>query len=209
MAVPDDRTSQLQIWLDQLQGGDQSARDRLIQHACDRLQSQAHRMLKGYPPLRRWVQTEDIFQNAMLRLLRALENVKPVTARHFLALAALQIRRELLDLSRHYYGPQGAGAHHASNAARGDAESAGQFIERAPDASADPQALARWGEFHERAGKLPDEEREIFDLLFYQGLSQGEAAGLLGISERTVKRRWQSARLQLHEALGGEFPGLS
>ncbi|MBL8798147.1 MAG: helix-turn-helix domain-containing protein, partial [Planctomycetia bacterium] len=46
-----------------------------------------------------------------------------------------------------------------------------------------------------------------FDLLFYQGLSQAEAAALLNVSERTVKRRWQSARLQLHDALGGEFPG--
>jgi DNA-directed RNA polymerase specialized sigma24 family protein len=40
----------------------------------------------------------------------------------------------------------------------------------------------------------------------YQGLSQAEAAELLGGSERTVKRRWQTARLILHEALQGEVP---
>jgi DNA-directed RNA polymerase specialized sigma24 family protein len=46
------------------------------------------------------------------------------------------------------------------------------------------------------------------DLLFYQGLQQAEAAAVLGVSERTVKRRWQSARLALHEALGGRLPGV-
>jgi RNA polymerase sigma-70 factor (ECF subfamily) len=53
---------------------------------------------------------------------------------------------------------------------------------------------------------LPDETRKIVDLLFYQGLSQAEAAAVLETSERTVQRRWQSARLALHEALGGRFP---
>jgi RNA polymerase sigma factor (sigma-70 family) len=54
--------------------------------------------------------------------------------------------------------------------------------------------------------RLPDEEREIFDLLWYQGLSQAEAAALLHVSERTIKRRWQAARLKLHEALQGASP---
>lgn len=55
---------------------------------------------------------------------------------------------------------------------------------------------------------LPEEEREIFDLLWYQGLTQAEAANLLNISDRTVKRRWQSARLLLHDRLGGQLPDL-
>ena len=54
---------------------------------------------------------------------------------------------------------------------------------------------------------LPDAEREIFDLLWYQGLSQREAAALLGITERMAKRRWRAARLKIHERLGGRLPG--
>ncbi len=46
----------------------------------------------------------------------------------------------------------------------------------------------------------------MFDLLWYQQLSQAEAAQLLNVSERTVKRRWASARLKLHDALGGQSP---
>lgn len=47
---------------------------------------------------------------------------------------------------------------------------------------------------------------EVFSLLWYEGLSQEEAAALLGVSLRTVKRRWQSARLKIAEAMGDEPP---
>jgi RNA polymerase sigma factor (sigma-70 family) len=59
---------------------------------------------------------------------------------------------------------------------------------------------------YRRGGQLPNKEHEVFDLLWYQGLTQDEAAQLLGVSKRTIKRRWQSARLQLFEALGGHLP---
>jgi RNA polymerase sigma-70 factor (ECF subfamily) len=61
--------------------------------------------------------------------------------------------------------------------------------------------LAEWTELHEIFGKLPDEQREIVELLWYHGLTQPEVADLLGTSLRTVKRRWQHARLLLHEYL--------
>ncbi len=72
----------------------------------------------------------------------------------------------------------------------------------------DPGRLAEWTGFHAQVEALPEEEREVFDLLFYQGLPQAEAAAVLGVSERTIKRRWQAARLALHEALGGRLPGV-
>src|SRR5262245_15871701 len=127
------------------------------------------------------------------------------TSRDFFRLAALNIRRELLDLAKHYYGPQGQGAHHASSPGGDASADAPQGADPA-DLSHEPGRLAIWGEFHRHIGGLPDEEREVFDLLWYQGLGQAEAAELLGISERTLKRRWQAARLSLHEALHGEVP---
>jgi RNA polymerase sigma-70 factor (ECF subfamily) len=68
--------------------------------------------------------------------------------------------------------------------------------------------LAEWGEFHEQIGRLPEEEREVFDLLWYQGLSHAQAAELLQLSTKTIQRRWQAACLRLHEALQGNLPGL-
>ena len=82
----------------------------LVSLACNRLTPPARKMLRGYPGVARWEQTDDVLQDASLRLCRALENLVPESPRSFFNLAAVQIRRVLIDLARHYYGPQGTGA---------------------------------------------------------------------------------------------------
>ncbi len=72
----------------------------------------------------------------------------------------------------------------------------------------EPSRLAAWTEFHQRIGDLPTESREAFDLLWYQGLTQAEAAYLLGVTERTVQGRWQQARIEVHKAMRGSLPGV-
>jgi RNA polymerase sigma factor (sigma-70 family) len=206
MANPSSQTVQIQALLDRLRGGDESARDELLGCACERLRNLARKMLRGYPNVRRWEQTDDVLQNTALRLRRTLQQMPVQTALDFFRLAALNIRRELLDLAKHYYGPQGHGARHATWGPGDTATGTGPGPAAPADLSREPSRLAAWGEFHEQIGALPDEEREVFDLLWYQGLSQAEAAEVLGVSERTVKRRWQAARLKLHDALGGEVP---
>jgi RNA polymerase sigma-70 factor (ECF subfamily) len=189
-------TLTVQVWIDRLRVGDDSARDALLMRAFDRLRRLARRMLKGYPAVGRWEETDDVLQNAMIRLDRALRSVAPPTARDFFRLAAAQIRRELLDLARRYRGPEGIGVHH-------DSREGVEVLE----VTHDPGRLAEWTEFHQRVESLPDEDREIVDLLWYQGLTQAEAADTLGVSERTVNRRWLAARVRLCDALGGQLPG--
>jgi RNA polymerase sigma factor (sigma-70 family) len=207
MADPSSQTLHIQACLDRIRGGDAAARGELLSCACERLRKLARKMLKGYPSVRRWEQTDDVLQNAALRLHRTLQQLPVQTALDFFRLAALNIRRELLDLARHYYGPQGQGAHHATwDSGDSSTSHSDSGLAAPPDPSGDPARLAAWGEFHEQIGALPDEERAVFDLIWYQGLSQAEAAALLNVSERTIKRRWQAARLKLHEALEGEVP---
>jgi RNA polymerase sigma-70 factor (ECF subfamily) len=198
----------LQNCLDRLRQGDKAAREELLHAACDRLQGLTRKMLRDYRGVQRWEETGDVLQNALLRLCRALESLTPPTVGDFYRLAAAQIRRELIDLARHYYGPQGAGAHHASQKPADASQSGIAPLHEAADRSCDPGQLGLWTEFHAQVEALPSEEKEIFDLLFYQGLSQEEAAGILNASVRTVKRRWQAARLKLSEALGGTLPGM-
>ena len=69
-------------------------------------------------------------------------------------------------------------------------------------------ALHAWCEFHEQVRRLPADEREVIDLLFYQELTQAEAANLLHVTVRTVQRRWQSALLELHRVLKHHWPGV-
>jgi len=79
-------------------------------------------------------------------------------------------------------------------------------LESLAESTNEPARLATWTEFHERVEGLPDEDRALFDLLWYQGLTQAEAGDILGVSERTVNTRWVKARLKLHRALGGQLP---
>lgn len=187
--------------------GDPAARDRLIEHAQGRLRQLAHQMLRDFPRVHRFEQTDDVLQNALLRLWRALEQVSVESAAHFRRLAASQIRRELHDLVKHYFGPQGGGAHHHTDpAGPAGGDTTGPPRERAV-VDEGPSTLAEWTEFHELVAKLPEEEREVALLIWYGGLTQEEAADELQVNVRTVRRRWSRARRLLSEGLNGQAPG--
>lgn len=180
----------IQNCLDRHNAGDPTARDELVQYCQNRLRVLVRRMLRHFPNVHRWEDTSDVFQNVLIRLDRTLRQVTLGTVRDFFQMAACHVRRELIDLSRQYKQVQ---------------EQFPDWVEPVDD-SANPVSLATWGEIHTFIAALPEEVREPFDLIFYQGLSQPEAAKILGISLRTVKRRWLDARLRLMNWLGSEFP---
>jgi RNA polymerase sigma-70 factor (ECF subfamily) len=195
------QTAQLESLISRIHVGDVAARDELVSAACNLLQRLTRKMLKSFPRVARWEQTDDVFQNATIRLCKALKDTTPQSVKHFLNLAALHIRRELIDLARHHNGPQGHGSHHDTG--KDQIESP---ILAAPQTTLNPSKLAQWSEFHEKVEALPSEEREIFNLLWYHDLPQSEAATLLNLSERTLQRRWQSARLKIFDAMKGALP---
>jgi RNA polymerase sigma-70 factor (ECF subfamily) len=121
-------------------------------------------------------------------------------------LAAAQVRRELIDLARHYQGPRGLGAHHATRAGHGDSAEGVAMAEAVPETTYDPGRLSGWAEFHTAVAELDEADRELFDLLWYQGLTQAETAAILGVTERTVNKRWLAARVRLGDSLGGQLP---
>lgn len=185
--------TQIQSLIEGVQKGSPGSKEALLDHACERLLRLTRKMLGNYPNLRRWEQTDDVFQNSILKLHRSLEKVELQSVRHFFNLAAVHIRRELIDLSRHHNGPEGIGKNHHTDQQPPD-EKGGSVHAMA----AEPEDLAEWSEFHQRVDHLPEDEKEVVNLLFYEGLQQDEAATVLGVSTRTVKRRWQSARVRLH-----------
>jgi RNA polymerase sigma-70 factor (ECF subfamily) len=191
-------TVQLNAWVDRMRAGDRAASDELLRTVCGRLERLARKMLQRYPSVQRWADTDDVLQNSLLRLLRALQEVRPGSVREFFGLAAEQMRRELLDLARRYNGPHGIGAHHAS--AVHDADGSAPALDP-PDPSANTEDLERWAVFHQGVEGLPAEEREVVGLIFYHGWTQVAVAGLLQLAERTVRRRWESALLKLGRAM--------
>ena len=54
---------------------------------------------------------------------------------------------------------------------------------------------------------MPEDEREVFDLVRIQGMTQAEAAQLLGVSAVTVKRRLNRGLRLLAEQLADLRPG--
>jgi RNA polymerase sigma factor (sigma-70 family) len=191
-------TAQLYNWLERMRDGDRGAEDELLRSVGGRLERLTHKMLKRLPSAQRWVEAEDVLQNALLRLMRALKQHRPGSMRDFFGLAAELIRRELIDLARHYYGPQGYGTHHAEALPEGGDSSMTSFEPAEP--TEDPEELERWCAFHEAVVELPTEEREVVGLIFYNGWTQVQVAELFQVAERTVRRRWDSAlaKLRLH-----------
>ena len=180
-----------------------ATREQLVSVVSERMRVLAERMLAGSPRVRRWAETDDVLQGALLRLHRALGAVTPNDPQHFLRLAALQVRRELIDLTRRFGNPESFAANHETNAL----VDGGQRIDAAVEYETDPpERLAEWSRFHEIVESLPDEERELFSMVWYLGLSQDEFACLLDCSARTVRRRWNETKRRFTAAFQGEPP---
>lgn len=191
-------TIQLRRWVERIRAGDLSAREELLRATYARLERLARKMLRGYPAVGRWEETGDLLHNSVLRLLRALREVDPTSVRDFFGLAAEQMRRELLDLARHYRARR---MQKPRCAAALDASDSGAAMPEPIDAAESPDELEKWCAFHEAAERLPIEEREVVDLIYYHGWTQAEAAEQLHVSKRSVQRHWSAAMLKLHELL--------
>lgn len=206
MGDANDTSAEIRSLLERANAGEDGAFDQLAIQVTHRLRGLAGRMLRNYPHIRRWEETDDVFQAALIRLHRSITEVKPESMRAFFGLAITQIRRTLIDLARHYYGTYGKGAHHHSDGSGRAADDAGGPLDQAMAAAELPESLQKWTSFHEAIEALPADERETFSLVWYGGLKQRESAELLGVSERTVIRRINRARLALYDQLGGEQP---
>jgi RNA polymerase sigma-70 factor (ECF subfamily) len=159
-------------------------------------------MCRSFPNIRGWTETGDVLQNSLIRLLRTLQSMRPATTRDFFNLAAVHIRRELLDLARHYRGkgwvpldaPVGNDAHLTPKP-------------RTEPMTPHADDFDLWTRFHEAVDQLPIEEREVVGLVFYHGWTQARIAELFGVKERTIRRRWAAACERLRSLVGGSIPG--
>jgi RNA polymerase sigma-70 factor (ECF subfamily) len=196
-------TSDLQVLLARIHAGDERARNDLLDAVLGRLESLTRKMLRGVPGVARWEQTCDVLTGAVMRLLNSLNAITPTTTRDFFNLAAVQIRRELLDLLRHYRCQKRPGAAASLQAANSEGD---PVVPDPQDGAPDAAELDRWEALHEAIEKLPAAEREVVMLRFYHGWEQLRIAELLGVDERTVRRYWRRASELLAAELGSDLP---
>lgn len=137
------------------------------------------------PPLN--LQTEELLSAVVERLLKALCKVRPASVRQFFALASRHMRWELNDVARRL----DKGAATAS------------LVEEAvlAPASDDSEPSTTSRRIFAAIDDLPETAREAFDLVRIQGLSQAEAAEVLGVSAMTVRRRLNRGLQLLTEEL--------
>src|SRR5438270_3160971 len=170
MSDPTFNSVALQGYLDRWQAGDRAAADELLRAAGVRLEKLARRMCRSFPNVRGWAETGDVLQSSLIRLLRTLQSMKPATTRDFFNLAAVHIRRELLDLARHFRGRSWVPLDQPAAAFEKNGRS------HAEPASPQPQDFDVWARFHEAVDQLPAEEREVVGLVFYHGWTQARIA---------------------------------
>ena len=143
------------------------------------------------PPLN--LQADELLSSVTERLLKALREARPGTVRQFFALANQHMRWELNDLARRLDDQPAAVELH-------------EGLVPAPASSA--SGLSPNGRrMLEVIENLPEDEREAFGLVRVQGMTQTEAAQLLGVSVATVKRRLYRGLRLLTEQLADLRPG--
>jgi RNA polymerase sigma-70 factor (ECF subfamily) len=191
--VEEQTTAAVQRYLDQL-AGDTPA-EPVVRALLDRAVRRLHHLCaallhRSYPRLTRPplnLHPDEMLSAVVERLLKALREARPGTVRQFFALACQHMRWELNDLARRLDEQASAPeVDHAQVPAPADSGSALTPVARRMIAAID---------------SLPDAEREAFDLVRIQGMTQTEAAAVLGVSAMTVKRRLNSGLQLLADAL--------
>ena len=157
----------------------------------ERVQHLARRMLRRFPKVRRWDDTDDVTNIAAIKVWKTLEAVDFESEAHYERVLAKNIRWVLLDLARRHGATNSLGANHETWHGEVESEVPCQTME-----------LQRWTEFHEAVEDLSADTKEVFDLLWYAGLSKQSAADTLGISDKTLRNRWRTARIELAKRLG-------
>ena len=71
---------------------------------------------------------------------------------------------------------------------------------------ADGQDLQQISDALDELATVEPELAEVVDLKFFCGLSFAEIGAMRGVSERTVQRHWEKARLYLHHAISASLP---
>jgi RNA polymerase sigma-70 factor (ECF subfamily) len=137
------------------------------------------------PPLN--LQVEELLSAVAERLLKAMREARPATVRQFFGLANQHMRWELNDLAR-----------------RLDKQPAAvelrEGVVSAPSSSG--SGLSPNGRrILEAIDELPEDEREAFGLVRIHGMTQTEAAKVIGVSAITVKRRLNRGLRLLTEKL--------
>ena len=179
----DDVTALLQAWGQ----GDADAGERLFPLVYAELRRQARRYMRG-ERADHTLQPTALAHEAYLRL--AGRERAWADRAHFFAVAARAMRQVLVDHARRH------------RAAKRDALQ----LEAPADVRDQPVDLLDLDAALAELAQLDTKQVEVVEMRFFAGLSVEETAEALGLSARTVKREWSTARAWLKHRLRDRGP---
>jgi RNA polymerase sigma factor (TIGR02999 family) len=135
------------------------------------------------------LQATALVHEAYLRLVGA-EEPRWEGRRHFFAAAAEAMRRILIEVARRKNRPK-----HGGGLERTDLQDL-QLADVPP-----AEELLALDEALTRLAAVDPETAELVKLRFFAGLTEGQAAELMGMSRRTAARAWAYARAWLYREL--------
>jgi RNA polymerase sigma-70 factor (ECF subfamily) len=168
-------TAVIQRYLDALPG-DSAAEPiirELLERAVGRLRLLCATLLyKNYrrltrPPVN--LETDELLGDVVARLLTALRTSRPPTVRRFFALACQHMRWQMNDLARRLDNQPAAVASPETDVA-------------GPPSSCDSCLTPDGRRMLQAIDGLPEDEREVSDLVGIQGLTHAEAAAVVGVA---------------------------
>jgi RNA polymerase sigma factor (TIGR02999 family) len=171
-----------------VEGGEASAADALF----SALYAELHRLAKrelGRPGAAVSLSPTTLLHEAYLDMSGREGTSFPDRSR-FMGYAARVMRGLIIDHARERHA-QKRGGHFEITALDTDAA----------DSAIDHQNLTQIGDALDDLGKLEPGLAQVVDLKFFCGFSFVEIAALRNVSERTVQRNWEKARIYLHRKI--------
>lgn len=174
----------LQDWND----GDKNAKERLLPFVYEELKRQA-RFLMSKERSNHTLQPTALVHEVFLKLSEQT-GLDWKDRNHFYGFASRIMRQILVDHARFH-----ATAKRGNNPIHFSIDDVQIPVEERA------HSILVLNEILERLEKFDEEQAKIVEMRFFGGMNNAEIAEALGISERTVGREWQSARLWLYREL--------
>jgi RNA polymerase sigma factor (TIGR02999 family) len=168
--------------------GDGSARETLFAALYTELHRLAKREL-ARPGATACLGVTTLLHEAYLDIARRAGASFPDRAR-FMGYAARVMRGLIIDHARSGHAQKRGGQFEITSVDTNVAENA-----------PDERELTQISEALDELAKIDASLAEVVDLKFFCGFSFAEIAAMRGVSERTVQRNWEKARIYLHRSI--------
>ena len=174
-------------------GGDRPAAEALFTTLYSELHRIARREL-GRRPYDGMLGATSLLHEAYLELSRR-ETASFPDERRFMAYAARVMRGLIIDYVRNRQAQKRGGKFELTTISTDVADTAAQVTD-----------LQRVSAALDELAEVDPVLADVVDLKFFCGFSFAEIAAMKGVSERTIQRQWQKARLYLHHAVRDAIP---